>query len=184
IISPLAILCGIALASLFSTAAPRALKAAFALMVALVAGLTVVDMVRLYPYQYVFYNRSFGGLSAALGRYETDYWGQSHKDGIEWVIANYRRDAPRASIRVANTAADFQTSYYLERSGPEAARFTHVSKRGMPHVLLSITRWNAHLQWPGRVLHVVERTGVPLLYVVEVRVPGAAVTAASLHPGE
>jgi len=184
IISPLAILCGIALASLFSTAAPRALKAGFALMVALVAGLTVVDMVRLYPYQYVFYNRSFGGLSAALGRYETDYWGQSHKEGIEWLIANYRRDAPRASIRVANTAADFHTSYYLERSGVDAARFTHVSKRGMPHVLLSITRWNAHLEWPGRVLHVVERTGVPLLYVVEVRVPGAAVTAASLHPGE
>lgn len=174
VIPPLAVLAGVALASLLTSAGPRLLKATFALSVTLFAGATLIDMVRLHPYQYVFYNRSSGGLQAALGRYETDYWGQSHKEGIDWLISHYRPDAPPASIRVANTAAEFQTSYYLGRGGAAAARFASVDKGGMPHILLSVTRWNAHLTQPGRVLHVVGRMGTPLLYVVEVREPSRA----------
>jgi len=64
---------------------------------------------------------------------------------MDWLIANYRPGAPPASIRVANTAADFQTSYYLQRGGASTARFTPVGKREQPHIILSITRWNAHL---------------------------------------
>jgi hypothetical protein len=86
-------------------------------------------MVRLHPYEYIFFNRSFGGLRAALGRYETDYWGVSHKEGVDWLIANYKPDAPPGSIRVANTAADYQTSYYLEENKASAPRFVPVGKR-------------------------------------------------------
>ncbi len=46
---------------------------------------------------------------------------------------------------------------------------TPVGKREQPHIILSITRWNAHLNRPGRVLHVVGRRGTPLLYVVGLR---------------
>lgn len=171
VIPPLAVLAGIALASLLTSTVRLPVKAAFTFIVMLAAGATVVNMVRLHPYQYLFYNSSFGGLHAALGRFETDYWGQSHKEGIEWLIRHYRPGAPPASIRVANTAVEFQTSYYLERSGAAGARFASVSKHQRPHILLSITRWNAHLKHPGRVLHVVERVGVPLLYVVELADP-------------
>jgi hypothetical protein len=33
-----------------------------------------VILVRLHPYQYLFYNPLVGGLSGATGRYATDYW--------------------------------------------------------------------------------------------------------------
>ena len=173
VIPALAVLSALALSAFFNSGAPRAIRAFVVVALLAVAGTTLVDMVRLHPYQYIFYNRSFGGLHQALGRYETDYWGQSHKEGIEWLMLHYRPDAPAGSIRVANTANPFQTNYYLERAGAEAARFVHAQRDGDPDVILSITRWNAHLKYPGRVLHVVKRLDTPLLYVIERRPPGS-----------
>ncbi|HUQ19572.1 MAG TPA: hypothetical protein VM099_08155, partial [Gemmatimonadaceae bacterium] len=102
-----------------------------------------------------------------LGRFETDYWGVSHKEGVDWLLANYKVGAPGGSIHVANTAGDFQTAYYLQRDQTNGARFTPVGQHDNPDVILSITRYNAHRRNPGRVLHVVKRMDVPLLYVVE-----------------
>jgi hypothetical protein len=102
---------------------PRALKLAVSGVVLAIGLLTAADMIRLHPYEYIFFNRSFGGVRAALGRYETDYWGVSHKEGVDWLIANYKLTAPPRSIRVANTAADYQTSYYLDENRESAPRF-------------------------------------------------------------
>ena len=169
IIPPLAVVGGVALGYALRSFAPTPLKAVAASVVAASVVLTTIDMVRLHPYQYLFYNRSFGGLPTALGRYATDYWGQSHKEGVEWLMRNYRPDAPPGSIRVANSAADFQTAYYIEEAGDAARRFVPVRDDADPDIVLTITRWNVHLRYPGKVLHVVRRVGVPLLYVVDVR---------------
>lgn len=167
VIPPLAVLTGVTFAWLISGALPGTLKIATAAGVIAICGLTMLDMIRLHPYEYIFFNRSFGGLRAALGRYETDYWGVSHKEGVQWLIDNYKPDAPKNSIRVANTAADYQTSYYLRGNDPRTTRFTPVGKHDHPDVMLSITRYDVHLKYPGKVLHVVERMDTPLLYVTE-----------------
>lgn len=172
VVPPLAVLSGIILAWLLTVGLPSKLKIVMASLVSIIAATTLFDMTRLHPYEYVLFNRSFGGLHAALGRYETDYWGVSHKEGIDWLIANYEPNAPAGSIRVANTAAEYQTSYYLSPRNPAARRFTPVAPKDRPDVMLSITRFDVHLQYPGKVLHVVERQGTPLLYVVELN-PGA-----------
>jgi hypothetical protein len=167
VVPPLAVLTGVTLAWLLTKGLSRPLKLATAGVALVLGGMTAIDMIRLHPYEYVFFNRSFGGLKSALGHYETDYWGVSHKEGIDWLIDNYKPKAPKGSIRVANTAADFQTSYYLRPDRAETARFTPVGKRENPDVMLSITRYDVHLKYPGKVLHVVERMGTPLLYVTE-----------------
>jgi hypothetical protein len=46
------------------------------------------DMISLHPYEYTYYNRAYGGLKAAHGQQETDYWGLSLKEGIEWIDQN------------------------------------------------------------------------------------------------
>jgi dolichyl-phosphate-mannose-protein mannosyltransferase len=134
-----------------------------------IAAITAIDMTRLHPYQYVFYNRSFGGLPHALGRYETDYWGESYKEGTEWLVTHYRGPDQSRRVRVANTSTAPLTSYYLE---PYRSRFEQVSPREKPDVILATTRWNLHLKYPGRPLHVVERLGTPLLYVIETNQSG------------
>ena len=40
-------------------------------------GLAAIRMVALHPYEYAYYNDLFGGLPAAAGRFDTDYWGVS-----------------------------------------------------------------------------------------------------------
>src|SRR3990172_4698710 len=49
---------------------------------------TVVDMVVLHPYEHVYFNRAFGGLKGAYGRFDTDYWGLSMREGMEWINTN------------------------------------------------------------------------------------------------
>ncbi len=120
------------------------------------AGVTVWDMVMLHPYQSIYFNRVFaGGLSGASGRFETDYWGNSYREAIEWVAAN----VPGEGIRIANCSNPLQSSYYLR--GPDGARFIHVAMTDNPDLLLATTRWDCHLGAPGRVLHTVRRQGVP-----------------------
>src|SRR4029079_16421669 len=47
-----------------------------------------VDMVKLHPYEYVYFERLFGGLVSAQDRYQTDYWALSMREGVEWVNQN------------------------------------------------------------------------------------------------
>ncbi len=127
--------------------------------------LTIGDMVRLHPYQTVYFNRLFGGgLKSAVFNYETDYWGSSYKEGMEWVIKNYKPDLGR-KIRVRNSSALFQVGYYIATNPEAKDRFEAVTDH--PDIFLSTTRWGKHKMFAGKILHVVEREGVPLLYVVE-----------------
>jgi hypothetical protein len=51
-------------------------------MVAGVA-LPVIDMIRLHPYQYTYFNEIAGGVRGADGRYMRDYWGLSFKQAAQ-----------------------------------------------------------------------------------------------------
>jgi hypothetical protein len=136
-------------------------------LVIIVAALTVADMIRLHPYEYVFFNRSSGGLRAASGRYETEYWGSAYKEADDWLIGHYQPEAPNGSIRVANISEEIFTSHYLISDRAETRRFVPVSLQDHPDVVLASTRWNLHLLYGGKVLHVVGRMGVPFVYVIE-----------------
>lgn len=161
----LSILSAVGVAAFFRSELPRIGKVL--LGTALLGGLalTVCDMVRLHPYQTVYFNRLLGGgLKSALFNYETDYWGSSYKEGIEWVIKNYKPDLGR-KIRVRNSSALFQVGYYIATDPEAKDRFETVTDH--PDIFLSTTRWGKHKMYAGKILHVVERDGVPLLYVVE-----------------
>lgn len=142
-------------------------------VVAVFAGsllLTGVDMVRLHPYQYVFFNRLVaGGLKTAASSYETDYWGASYKEGVEWLVAHYPVQ-PGQRPKVASCLHPASTSYFLPRD-----RFEFVGSyngesplSGRPDIFLATTRWGCDQKESGRVLHTVSRMGVPLLFVIEV----------------
>ncbi|MEX1369392.1 MAG: hypothetical protein AB1Z98_40065, partial [Nannocystaceae bacterium] len=57
-----------------------------ALSLALGGGLLVArptaDMVRLHPYEYIYFNELIGGLPGAYGNYDTDYYGSSYREGF------------------------------------------------------------------------------------------------------
>lgn len=164
----LAVAAGWVLARLVEPGAGRRWRIPVAAAAGLSMALTAVDMVRLHPYQTVYFNRALaGGLPGAAGDYETDYWGTSYKEGVAWLQANHRSDDPARRIKVTSCSHPVSTSYFL--TDPRFEYVGHVDRlRDQPDVLLATTRWGCHRSLPGRVLHVVRRFGVPLLYVVEV----------------
>jgi hypothetical protein len=139
----------------------------------LLAG-TVRDMIELHPYQSVYFNRLIGGLRGADGRYETDYWGNSYKEAVEWVVEHYQ-GSYRRPLRVANTSKCFLTDYFLQR-GDRRGRFDSVCDDAGdgPNLVLTTTRQRRHQDIPGALVHLVSRLGVPLCYVFQVRRPWPA----------
>ncbi len=171
VVPPLAALAGVSVAAFLRSQVHVAAKAAVVGAVLLSAGLTVFDMAELHPYQYIYFNRLVaGGLESASQRFETDYYGASYREGVRWLIDNYHPESG-GQVRVANPSRNFLTAYYLEASQELRDRFHPVEAWDDPNIYISITRWNYHTDKDGKLLHVVSRKGVPLLYVIEVRPP-------------
>ena len=174
VLPPMAVLCALGLEAALARLRSPSARAVLALGMAAPAVLAVADMLRLHPYQYIHFNRLVaGGLPGAHGRYETEYWGASYKEGVEWIAASYHRPELGRRIRVASNSYSTSTSWFL----PED-RFEYVGSFGngqriepgvRPDLYLTILRWNGLEKCPGKIVHSVTRMGVPLLHVVEVQ---------------
>lgn len=114
--------------------------------------LTLVDVVRQHPNQYVYFNRVFaGGLSSASMAFDTDYYGNSYRIGAQWVD----RNAPGSSVHMP--VAEIVSSTSLRHNPiPWQADFV---LEGIPP--------DRHRAIPGDVAHTVETAGVPILRVVK-----------------
>jgi hypothetical protein len=129
-------------------------------------------MVRLHPYQYVYFNRIVaGGLRGAAGKYETDYWGASLKEATEWTVAHVPATTGQP-VRVGNSCSPDLTGYFIARDASARDRFVNVAvddvQRGAVDIALAITRGGRHEKPPGKVIHRVERDGAALAYVIAV----------------
>ncbi len=82
VLPPLFLLAGLALEALLPLLRWHWLQAAVLLLL-LVPGF--YGIVRLHPYEYVYYNQLVGGTGGAYGRYEMDYWGASYREVALWL---------------------------------------------------------------------------------------------------
>jgi Dolichyl-phosphate-mannose-protein mannosyltransferase len=85
VLPPLAVLGGLAGAWLIAALRQHSRWLAAMAGIALLAGIALptVDMIRLHPYEYTFFNRLAGGVAGARGRYMLDYWGLSFKQASQ-----------------------------------------------------------------------------------------------------
>src|ERR1700728_2184943 len=64
----------------------------------------IVEMVRLHPYEYTYYNRLTGGVVGAQQRYMLDYWGlsltQASRD-LQQILAERHETPPGGQWKVA-----------------------------------------------------------------------------------
>jgi hypothetical protein len=82
VLPPLCVLASLAVLNLLNWLSERSKPAAYATTALLGLGVlaVVVEMVELHPYQYVYFNRTSGGLPAAASQYETEYYAHSFKE--------------------------------------------------------------------------------------------------------
>jgi 4-amino-4-deoxy-L-arabinose transferase-like glycosyltransferase len=169
LLPPLAALGGVAVArALENRALPALLRAGIAGAFLVCAAQVASDMVHLHPYEYLYFNRLSGGLAAQVGRYETDYWGASYREGLAWVrdnITGSRHGRKRVTVSGCYGSRD-PLEYYIDEWPEMHERFAHTGRESRAEIFLGITRDDCH-HARGRVIHKVSRMGAPLLYVLQ-----------------
>ena len=99
-----------------------------------------IDMVRLHPYQYTYFNRAFGSLPAAVNNFETDYWGLSMSEAVGWLNKNRDSAIPLVSSEPSLSAdllADRDLSLIL---------YDEFEPKNEPFYYLALPRW----EWEKR----------------------------------
>jgi hypothetical protein len=178
LIPVLAALAGAGVATFLRAPAPRALKLAGTTALALTCAVTLVDMVRLHPYEAVYFNRLVaGGERAGIDRYEGDYWCLSYKEGCEWLLRRFAGARCREPIKVGSYSILQQTEYYLRQTEEGRRLFVSVPTSEADFVLAT-TRFQDHLRAPGQRIFTVERLGATLLYLSQVRAPDCQLAGA------
>jgi hypothetical protein len=130
-------------------------------LIALVALPGVIGILRLHPYEYIYYNTFIGGETGAFRRFELDYWGTSYREAADWLNV---AAPPDANVWVDGPA--HLLDLYLRDnlhlySTYEAERAEHYD------YAVSTTRYDLDLRsYPGaEIVYRVERNGALLAVI-------------------
>jgi hypothetical protein len=130
-------------------------------LIALVVLPGVSGIVRLHPYEYIYYNTFIGGEKGAFRRFELDYWGTSYREAADWLNETA---PPNAEVWVDGPAhlLDMYLRKDLKMFSPyEAERAEHYD-----YVVLT-TRYDLDLkEYPdAETIYKIERDGALLTVI-------------------
>ena len=144
-----------------------------------VLGLLAVDavlfIVRNPQYPYVYFNPIGGGIKGAYGNYETDYWGVSVRQAIDWMEAEGILSPEMQDTVTLGTTFFYNTSRLTRKrfNGKVKVKYvrfnTRYSEAWDYGIFPSRYIRGAHLRsgnWPNsKAIHEVTANGVPLLAI-------------------
>lgn len=117
-------------------------------------------LVRLHPYEYVFYNPLVGGLEGASRRYATDYWVNIMPEAVGDLetyvreLDSHGRHAHRYTVAVCGERLSFEK----EKESDPRLQWTPDWKRA--DFFIAPTHMNCDQALEGKVIATVERVGV------------------------
>jgi hypothetical protein len=165
ILPPLAVLAGIGFDAVLTALSPRrwlAASAAGALALAFAWNASV--LVRLHPYEYMFYNPLVGGLQGAERRYEMDYWVNMMPEAVR-ALQDYLgldRDTSRRVYTVGVCGEKFSFDNYADQRLKVSPGWLESD------FFIAPTQMNCDRLVDGRVIANIRRSGV-LIGVVKDR---------------
>lgn len=114
VLPPLALLAGLAASWILGWLRARHIALMMIAALALLATLIpqIIDMAKLHPFQYAYFNRASGGMKAADGRFMIDYWGLSFRQSSE---------ALRDVLRARGEAQPLGRKWKVAVCGPQRA---------------------------------------------------------------
>ena len=74
---------------------------------------TLVRMIFLHPYEYIYYNELIGGLRGANKNFELDYWGAAYKESAQRVLKNVQGTGIN-NLKVYACDNQFSVVYYSQ----------------------------------------------------------------------
>lgn len=109
ILPPLAVLAAVAIDDVWSSIQGLQRHVLFTAGTAFIA-LAIVRMIQLHPYEYIYFNDLFGGLPAASGRFELDYWGVSVAETVRSLAGKVAADGNGTPPRPWRLALDAEST--------------------------------------------------------------------------
>ena len=179
VIPALAVLAGIGLDAAVTALAARSRMLAsvgFAVMTACFIW-NAVTLVRLHPYEYLFYNRAVGGLEGASRHYDLDYWFNSMPEALHQLEAYLRRTEPGNTVlpsRIYSVAVCGERLSFDKTVTLPQLHWDFRHEWNESEFFIAPTHMNCDGDLDGKVIGTVERLGVPIAYIKDRR--------ALLHP--
>jgi len=185
-LAPLSVLAGLGLDATLAALSRWQREVGLAAM-AVLAGLYVwygSVLVRLHPYEYVYYNSLVGGAEGAARRYDMDYWVNSMPEMVAELEDYLRRTEPidpgRPSriykVAVCGERLSFDRSVTLAQ-----LQWTEMRDWEKADFFIAPTQMFCDRILGGKVVGTVERMGVPLAYVKDRRALTRPALAATQH---
>jgi predicted small integral membrane protein len=126
-------------------------------LLGLAYGEVAARMIRLHPYESLYFSPLVGGLRGAAGRFDVAHYSETYREGFSWLAAHAERPVFLHVTGNGNTtAAYYGYKHGMQLNRPRFGWFMSEVRQG----------WETLL--PGPVVHTVEREGVPLLVIRKV----------------
>ena len=148
----------ITIVEFFKNAKGKLIKAGIAILILVNVVVISRQIITLHPYQYIFFNSLVGGLQGAYKKYDTEYWGASYSEAINWFKENI--------------ATDKNKLYGIHILGIKRYRVYQASniKNVHPKIADYTFRFTRRMQEEPRkedIVHIVERNNVPLVFITK-----------------
>jgi len=170
VVPPLAVLAGIGFHR--ALAAIEARSRAFATLMAAAVGASFVwtasVLVRLHPYEHLYFNETVGGLAGANQRFDTDYWVNVMHEavtGLEQVLD--REKGPRVPYRVATCSESTQ----FGRDAATRSDLQLATGAAPADFFIAPTHMHCDSALDGKVIVRIERMGTVIGVVKDRRTP-------------
>ncbi len=140
------------------------LRKAIGFLTLLSLGVTGSHLVRLHPYEYVYFNELVGGFKGAYGKYETDYWVTSMKEAVEWLKSKELKD-PNRTYKIFVLGHPPQYQIYFS---PQM-QYVPMVEGADYSIVMTRAGLKPEPKDEAKVIHRVEREGAPLSFILKLR---------------
>lgn len=163
VIPPLAVLAAIGIEqALLKLQSSINLRVAYLILCLGLALMTLHSLIKLHPYQYIFYNHMAGDTVSVNNRWEGDYWSSSLREASQ-VLMTLPLPSKTTPYLVAVCAENIQGSAYMDQ------RFEVTKDWVAADFYLSSTHMHCDQVLQGKVIGKVERLGTVLAVVKDRR---------------
>lgn len=131
-----------------------------------------------HPYQYVYFNKLFGGVKGAFGNYELDYYYHSTREASEWIIKNAEISPLQTTnkIKVASWHTPSVANYLRHDTARFKVEFSRIYDKGnrdWDYAIFTVTGMNP--EWlknpkmfpPANTVYTVKVDEVPICIVLK-----------------
>jgi hypothetical protein len=148
----------IAIIEFFKNTQRKIIRAGIAVLVFINVIVISRQIVTLHPYQYIFFNSLVGGLQGAYKKYDTEYWGASYNEAINWFKENI--------------ATDKNEKYMIHIWGIKRYKIYQASNiiNVNPKIADYIFRFTRRMQEEPQeedIVHIIKRHNVPLVFITK-----------------